>query len=84
MPRGPGTASNLFQAMTQKPRYTLIFEPMAQTPWQTPPICRLKKLLKAAGRAYGLRCVSAVEQPAPEQRNQFPGQSRLGEPKDIT
>lgn len=51
--------------MTQKTRYTLILEPVAQGPWRTPPLLRLKALLKAALRGYGLRCTSATEHPAP-------------------
>ena len=41
-------------------RYELVLEAVPGR-WQSPPLCRFKALLKAALRAYGLRCVSSRE-----------------------
>jgi hypothetical protein len=46
------------------PGYHLELKP-ASGNWRTPPLLRLRALLKAALRGYGMRCVSAVEHQAP-------------------
>jgi hypothetical protein len=61
--------------MNSKPRYHLTLEPVAQGPWRTPPLLRLRALLKAALRGYGLRCISATEHPAPAPEAPEAGQA---------
>lgn len=43
--------------------YALILTPAAG--WSTPGIVRLRKLLKAALRGFGLRCIDVREVPIP-------------------
>ncbi len=40
--------------------FTIVLKPMPARYGQPPAMTRLRRLLKAAGRYYGLRCVSAT------------------------
>ena len=53
------------QAPTAPPRYLLVLR-AEPGHWATPPVLRLRAFLKAARRAYGLRCTSCV--PAPDSQ----------------
>jgi len=59
--------------MKHRTRYYLELEPIPGN-WQAPPLARLKAMLKAAKRAWGLSCVSvresAPEPPAPPATEQ--------------
>jgi hypothetical protein len=46
--------------MKAETRYLIELRPIRGN-WPTPPILRLRAFLKAAKRAYGLKCVSAKE-----------------------
>jgi hypothetical protein len=59
----------------ETPRYTITLEPVASGRFQAPPIARLKGLIKSAGRAWGLRVVTASEHPAPSSDVE-PGRGR--------
>lgn len=59
---------------TDRPRrYQLVLEP---EPSSIPPILRLRKLLKLALRAFGLKCVSAEEIKAGEEARAVDAEER--------
>ena len=49
-------------------RYTLILRPLDG--WSVPGIVRLRRLLKAALRCWGLKCESITETPPKERTNE--------------
>lgn len=49
--------------MQMQVRYTIQFEPVQSARFRAPPVCRLKGLLKTSLRAWGMRVVSAREEP---------------------
>lgn len=58
------------QHPSNAPRYILELEPAGGDRWApVPPAVRLRRLLKAAARAYGLRVVQAVQTSAPDPRS---------------
>jgi hypothetical protein len=63
--------------MVKLTRYHLELEP-APGNWRTPPLLRLRALLKAALRAYGLRAVIVSEHAAPPAPSAPPAQGMEG------